>query len=176
MVRRSVKPSSKAVSERPAVPSGKATDITTLGGPVHLAPMLEGGQAVSVPLQYFPRTFQVKGNLHTGTFPPVAEWRRAGDCVAGRFERVRPDVGPNNSRLYELVIDEPDLLQGRPEFRASFWGGTQLDALFDTSTPKVEPGDKICVVFLGSRPTKRGLSPVRLFALSVVKGGKVEGR
>lgn len=169
MAKRSVQ--HKAVVKSPVIPRHADVTMTTLARPLQLVRFVEGGQGVHVPSQYLPAQFR-SGTMHTGTFAAVADWREPSDAVAGTFRRVRPDVGPNQSRIYELLVDDPDLLNGRKPFEANFWGSTQLDALFDTHLPVVEGGDKICVIFLGTKATKRALSPVKLFALSVVKTKK----
>jgi hypothetical protein len=99
-------------------------------------------------------------------FPPTAKFERPGQCVYGTYAGHREGVGPNASRLYELMIPTS---RGE-QVLVAVWGSSALDRLFDNVHPLVQPGDKLAFVFLGEKATKRGLNPVKLFQLFVKRG------
>ena len=79
---------------------------------------------------------------------------------------MRKDVGPNASRLYEVAA-----FQGHDKdpLHVAVWGSAALDRLFDSAYPPILSGDKVAIVYLGEKETKRGLNPVKLFGLKVVR-------
>jgi len=50
------------------------------------------------------------------------------------------------------------------------WGSTALDRQWDSAYPPVQQGDKVGIVYIGEKPTKRGQNPVKLFAFKVIRG------
>ena len=146
-------------------------EVAVFSGPTRLVDFLEGGgRKTHIDQSQVPALFRGH-KMQTGSFKPVADWDKPGDCIAGTFQRVRTEVGPNNSRIYELNVDIPELLGGRKPFEAAFWGSTQLDDLFDTHEPPVTEGDRVLIIYTGTSPTKRGLNPVKLFTLTVIPAG-----
>lgn len=108
------------------------------------------------------------GNAETlAGFPPSPKFEKVGDAVFGYYIRMQTDVGPYHSRLYELSVprgsDDP--------LTIAVWGTSALDRLFDSAFPAIEAGDKLAIIFLGEKPTKRGLNPVKLYALKVARAG-----
>lgn len=97
-------------------------------------------------------------------FPPAAKFQNPGDYAMGEFIGMREKVGPNESRVYELSIPQ----EGKPSFTGIVWGSTALDRLWDSSFPPIQQGDRVAIVYLGEKETKRKQNPVKLFALKVV--------
>lgn len=97
-------------------------------------------------------------------FPPSPEWRKPGEALFGDFIGVRTDVGPNHSRLYEIAAYQGE---DKDPLTVAVWGSAALDRLFDSAYPPIQTGDKMGIIFLGEKDTKRGLNPVKLFALKV---------
>jgi hypothetical protein len=125
--------------------------------------LVDQGLSVSE-IQGLPEEFK-KGETLSG-FPPSPSWEKPGETIFGDFIIMRPDVGPNNSRLYELAA-----FQGaeKDPLTVAVWGSAALDRLFDSAYPPIQTGDKLAIIFLGEKETKRGLNPVKLFALKVVR-------
>lgn len=114
-------------------------------------------------IEGLPEEFK-RGETLSG-FPPSPKWEKAGEAIFGYFVGLRENIGPNNSRLYELSVP-----RGEEEpLTVAVWGSAALDRLFDSSFPPVQSGDKVAIIFLGEKGTKRGLNPVKLFALKVVR-------
>jgi hypothetical protein len=111
---------------------------------------------------------EFKGAETLAGFPPSAKFDKPGDCVFGEFIGMREGVGPNASRLYELSL--PD--GAGSSLTVAVWGSAALDRLFDSAYPPVQTGDRLAVIFLGEKSTKRGLNPVRLFQLKVKRPSK----
>jgi len=98
-------------------------------------------------------------------FPPSPEWKSPGDALFGYFVGTREMVGPNESRLYEIAMPRTD----EEPLTVAVWGSAALDRLIDSAFPPLKSGDKVAIIFLGEKPTKRGLNPVKLFALKIVR-------
>lgn len=114
---------------------------------------------------------EFKGAETLAGFPPSAKFETAGDAVFGFFINMRAGVGPNNSRLYEVAVPQGD---GKDPLVVAVWGSAAVDRLWDSAFPPIQTGDKVGVIYLGEKATKRGLNPVKLFALKVLRaGGKV---
>lgn len=103
-------------------------------------------------------------------FPPSPKFEHPGDALFGYYVCTREDVGPNHSRLYEISLPRKD----QEPLTVALWGSAALDRLMDSAFPKIKTGDKLGVIYCGEKDTKRGLNPVKLFALKVVRpDGKV---
>jgi hypothetical protein len=100
---------------------------------------------------------------HSG-FPPSPQWEHPGDALFGYFVTMREGIGPNSSRLYELSVPR----KGEDPVTVAVWGSAALDRIFDSVFPPIKSGDKVGMIFLGEKPTKRGLNPVKLFDVRVV--------
>jgi len=98
-------------------------------------------------------------------FPPSPEWKEPGQALFGYFIGMREKIGPNESRLYEISVPR----KGEDPLTVAVWGSAALDRLFDSSFPPIRTGDKLGFIFLGEKPTKRGLNPVKLFALKIAR-------
>lgn len=96
-------------------------------------------------------------------FPPSPKFEKRGDTIFGDFVGVRLGVGPNKSRVYELNVPNGD----NSSFAVAVWGSTALDRLFDSAFPPIQQGDKLAFIYLGEKGTKRGLNPVKLFAMKI---------
>jgi hypothetical protein len=138
-------------------------------GPVTISParLVDEGMTMGA-VEGLPEEF--KGSETLAGFPPSAKFDKPGDCVFGEFIVMRESVGPNSSRLYELSV--PNGSTGGEGFTIAVWGSAALDRLFDSAYPPVQSGDRMAVIFLGEKMTKRGLNPVRLFALKVKRSGQ----
>jgi len=130
---------------------------------VSLRPVaIEQPEAESIEVEGLPAEWQAADVL--GGLPPSPVFETPGEAIFGLFVGVRDNVGPNNSRVYEIMAHKgPDQ---KPELTA-VWGSTALDRMFDSALPKVQAGDRIGIVYLGERPTKRNQNPVKLFKLLV---------
>lgn len=96
-------------------------------------------------------------------FPPSAKFEKPGDAIFGHYIGLRRDVGPNHSRVYELSIPG----KNGDSLTAVVWGSTALDRQFDSAFPPVQTGDKLAIIYVGEKETKRKQNPVKLFALKV---------
>lgn len=111
---------------------------------------------------------EFKGSETLSGFPPSAKFDNPGDCVFGEFVNMREEVGPNNSRLYEISIPNGD----GQSMTVAVWGSAALDRLFDSAYPPIQTGDRLAFIYAGEKATKRGLNPVKLFALKVRRPGQ----
>jgi hypothetical protein len=136
-------------------------------GPLTIAPARLVDEGVSMgEVKGLPEEF--RGSETLAGFPPSAKFENPGDCVFGEFIGMRESVGPNSSRLYELSVPN-----GAGEgMTIAVWGSAALDRLFDSAYPPVQSGDRMAVIYCGDKPTKRGLNPVKLFALKVKRPGQ----
>ncbi len=132
---------------------------------VNLQPVkYEQPEAESVDVANLPAEWQSAETL--GGFAPSPRWETPGEAMFGTFVAVRDNVGPNDSRVYEVMAHMgPDK---KPELTA-VWGSTALDRMFDSAFPKIKAGDKIGIIYLGEKPTKRAQNPVKLFQLKVMR-------
>ena len=141
-----------------------AGEKTVLSTPLKIRPVMivdlgvEVGVMEGLPAE-FARCETLSG------FPPSPKWEQIGDALFGYFVTLRDNVGPNASRLYEIAIPQKD---GEPKTIA-LWGSAAIDRLFDSAFPKIKTGDKLGVIYCGEKATKRGLNPVKLFALKVAR-------
>lgn len=132
---------------------------------VKIGPVALVDQSMSITeIEGLPEEYK-KGDTLSG-FPPSPEWKHPGDAIFGHFVIMRPDVGPNNSRLYEIAAYQG---VGKDPLTVAVWGSAALDRLFDSAFPPIVSGDKLAIIYIGEKATKRGLNPVRLFALKVVR-------
>lgn len=123
---------------------------------------IEQPEAESIDVAGLPAEWQEATTL--GGLPPSPVFKVPGDAVFGIYVGMRDNVGPNNSRVYEIMAHKgPD---EKPELTA-VWGSTAIDRMFDSAMPKIKAGDKIGFVYLGERATKRAQNPVKLFKLLV---------
>lgn len=153
----------KAASQVPA----KVENRQEVLGPVTITPARLVDEGVTMgDVQGLPSEF--KGCETLAGFPPSAKFEQPGDCVFGEFVGVRDGVGPNASRLYELSISS----ETGDNLTVAVWGSAALDRLFDSAYPPVQSGDRMAVIYVGEKATKRGLNPVKLFALKVKRPGK----
>lgn len=134
---------------------------------VELRPVqVEQPEAESIEVAGLPAEWQDATVL--GGLPPSPVFEIPGEAIFGIYVGVRDGVGPNNSRVYEIMAHKGP--NQKPELTA-IWGSTALDRMFDSAMPKVKSGDKIGIVYLGERPTKRNQNPVKLFKLLVKAAG-----
>jgi len=142
---------------------------TTAVAPISVAlkaAQVEQPEAESIEVAGLPEEWQDANVL--GGLPPSPVFEEPGEAIFGIFVGVRDGVGPNNSRVYELMAHKgPNV---KPELTA-VWGSTALDRMFDSAMPKVKSGDRVGIVYLGERPTKRNQNPVKLFKLLVKPAG-----
>lgn len=136
--------------------------------PIRYAPvdLLDMGEQVNA-IEGLPDGFENAETL--AGFPPSPEWKNPGDTLFGDFIGVKTDVGPNKSRLYEIAAFQGE---GKDLLGVAVWGSAALDRLFDSAYPPIQTGDRIGIIYLGEKPTNRGLNPVKLFALKVLRAGQ----
>lgn len=144
-------------------------DQRTLTKKVTIQPVGYVDQGVEVQdIQGLPEEFK-HGETLSG-FPPSPKWETPGQALFGYYVTMRENIGPNESRLYEISVPRKD----EEPLTIAVWGSAALDRLMDSAYPKIKMGDKIAIIFLGEKPTKRGLNPVLLFALKILRpDGKV---
>lgn len=139
-------------------------DQKTLGGKIKISPVSIVDSGVEVDqIEGLPEEFK-RAQTISG-FPPSPEWKNPGDALFGYFVTMRDKIGPNESRLYELAVPRKD----EDPLTVAVWGSAALDRLIDSCFPPLKSGDKMAIMFLGEKPTKRGLNPVKLFALKIVR-------
>lgn len=136
-----------------------------LSGPVKIMPVTLIDQGVEVSsLEGLPEEY--KGGETMSGFPPSPDWQQPGEAVFGHFVAMRLDVGPNKSRIYEIATPQGD---GKDPMTVAVWGTAAIDRLFDSAYPPIQLGDRVAFIFLGEKPTQRGLNPVKLFAVRIVR-------
>lgn len=139
-------------------------DQRTLARKVQIEPVGFVDQGVEVQdIVGLPEEFK-RGETLSG-FPPSPNWEKPGQALFGYYVGMRENIGPNSSRLYELAMPRKD----EDPLTVAVWGSAALDRLFDSAFPPVKSGDKVGIIFLGEKETKRGLNPVKLFALKVLR-------
>lgn len=139
-------------------------DQKVVAGKIKISPVAIVDSGVEVDqIEGLPEEFKRAQTL--SGFPPSPEWKAPGDALFGYFVMMREKVGPNESRLYELAVPRKD----EEPLTVAVWGSAALDRLVDSCFPPLKSGDKLAIMFLGEKPTKRGLNPVKLFALKVVR-------
>lgn len=125
--------------------------------------LVDQGLSVSE-IQGLPEEFK-KGETLSG-FPPSPDWKQPGEALFGDFIHMRDGVGPNASRLYEIAAYQGE---GKVPLSVAVWGSAALDRLFDSAYPPIQIGDRVAIIFLGEKETKRALNPVKLFALKIIR-------
>lgn len=152
----------KAAKEEKALAT--AEEKTVLAAPLKIRAVMivDLGVEVGV-MEGLPEEFKRCETL--SGFPPSPKWEHVGDALFGYFVTMRENVGPNASRLYEIAVPRKD---EEPK-TVALWGSAALDRLFDSAFPKIKAGDKLGVIYCGEKDTKRGLNPVKLFALKVAR-------
>lgn len=136
----------------------------TVAKTVQIQPVGFVDQGVEVQdLAGLPEEFK-RGDTLSG-FPPSPEWKKPGEALFGYYVMTREGVGPNESRLYEIAVPRKD----DEPLTVAVWGSAALDRLMDSAFPALKQGDKLAIIFLGEKPTKRGLNPVKLFALKILR-------
>lgn len=148
---------SKAVSAEKGV---TVKDETSIMGPlrIKLAELVDTSVEVSE-LVGLPEGFE--GGETYGGLPASPRFVNKGDAAFGTFIRVKEDVGPNHSRVYEL-----DCPMGNGETKKiAVWGSTDIDSQFDGAFPPVQPGDRIGFVFLGEKKTARNQNPLKRYTM-----------
>lgn len=135
---------------------------------VSLMPVkIEQPEAEAIDVSGLPDEWQAAEKL--GGFAPSPLFETPGEALFGTYVGMRDNVGPNNSRVYEIMA-----YQG-PDKKAELtavWGSTALDRMFDSAFPKIKSGDRIGIIYLGSKATKRNQNPVKLFQLRVLRPGE----
>ena len=140
------------------------SDERVVARKVNISPVALVDQGVEVQdIEGLPEEFK-RGDTLTG-FPPSPKWEKPGEALFGYYVTTRVDVGPNKSRLYEIAVPRKD----EEPLTVAVWGSAALDRLIDSCFPALVSGDKVAIIFLGEKDTKRGLNPVKLFALKVVR-------
>lgn len=139
-------------------------DQRTVAKKVTISPVGFVDQGVEVSaIEGLPEEFK-RGETLSG-FPPSPEWKQPGQALFGYYVATRDKVGPNESRLYEIAVPRKD----DEPLTVAVWGSAALDRLMDSCFPPIKIGDRLAIIFLGEKGTKRGLNPVKLFALKVVR-------
>ena len=96
-----------------------------------------------------------------GGLPSTVKFENPDEWYAGEYSRFRSGVGKNKKRLYELQNESGELV--------GVWGSTSLDAKFDQAYPPIQAGDRLCIVFRGTKETARKQNPVKVFDLFIVR-------
>lgn len=136
-------------------------DERSVMGPLKITPARLVDDAVEVTqLEGLPAEFANSETM--AGFPPSPKFEKKGDCIFGEYVGLRQNIGPNNSRVYELAVPNGT----GDTFTVAVWGSTALDRLFDSAYPPVQQGDKLAIIYLGGKPTNKG-NDVKLFALKV---------
>lgn len=147
-----------------ALPAPQVHDQRTIAKRVSIVPVGYVDQGVEVQnIEGLPEEFK-RGETLSG-FPPSPQWLTPGEALFGYFVVLRENIGPNASRLYEIAVPR----KNEDPLTVAVWGSAALDRLFDSAFPPIKSGDKVGIIFLGEKDTKRGLNPVKLFALKIVR-------
>lgn len=104
-----------------------------------------------------PEGFQ--GGSEVSSFPPTVVFEDPGEFIAGFFNGMKEGVGPNESRMYYIILPHTKEV-------VAIWGSTILDSKIMHSAVKV--GDKILIQRLEDIPSKKkGQSPAKNFRVLV---------
>ena len=125
------------------------------------APILGTNTKIEIEQALLPEEFQGQqlDTIETG-FCPTVKWTAPGNMVAGVYEGMEIEVGPNHANLYQFNA------KGK---RFGVWGTTVLDRAFGTAlkSGQLKPGYLVCLVFLGGIPTD--YKDALMFNIQVVK-------
>jgi len=88
--------------------------------------------------------------INPGIWTPEKE----GDSLEGIFIKAEHDIGPQNSKLYHIEVEEKPI---------SIWGCTILDQ----KMVWVKTGDKLKVTYLGLGDKQPGKNQTKLFKVEV---------
>jgi hypothetical protein len=87
---------------------------------------------------------------------PTAEWTTPMETLVGQYLGMQPEVGPNNSRLYSVKIEDGTIV--------GLWGAEVLDSRIDLLFAQgMRPGDTLKVVYVGDGQAKPGRNAPRIF-------------
>lgn len=137
-------------------------DERSVMGPLKITPARIIDDSVEITeIQGLPAEFANSETM--AGFPPSPKFEKKGDTIFGEYIALRTNVGPNNSRVYELSVPKGD----GESFTVAVWGSTAIDRQFDSAYPPIQQGDKVAFIYLGEKATKRNQNPVKLFALKV---------
>lgn len=139
-------------------------DERTLLQPVTIQPAMIVDDATEVAkIDGLPAEF-LGGKFETG-FPPTVRFEKPGDFIGGEFIHKRENIGPNNSRVYELGVTGAN----GALLKVVVWGSTTIDQQWDSAYPPVQQGDKVAIIYIGEKETSRKQNPVKLFAFKVIR-------
>jgi len=137
-------------------------DERSVMGPLKITPARLVDDSVEITeIQGLPAEFANSDTM--AGFPPSPKFEKKGDTIFGEYIGLRTNIGPNNSRVYELSVPKGD----GESFTVAVWGSTAIDRQFDSAYPPIQQGDKVAFIYLGEKATKRNQNPVKLFALKV---------
>lgn len=152
---------------------GKEENAVTVAGEVvpmvvSLKPVqFEQPEAESVDLAGLPAEWA--GAEKLGGFAPSPKFETPGESLFGTYVTVRGGVGPNKTRVYEIMAYMgPD----KKQELTAVWGSTALDRMFDSAYPPVKAGDRIGITYIGEKETARKQNPVKLFQLRILRPGQ----
>ena len=127
------------------------------------APVVGTNTRMEIPQNMLPEEFQGQQLevIETG-FAPTVKWTNPGNFVAGVYEGVEKNVGPNNANLYAFDA------KGK---KFGVWGTTVLDRALRAalSSGQLKPGYLVCITYLGGIPTD--YQDAKMFNIQVVKKG-----
>lgn len=92
----------------------------------------------------------------------------AGKWIIAQYIGAKPNVGPNESMVYEFRVPQDD---GKM-INAALWGASILDTKFELLKPLAL--DWVFIQYLGVVPTKRRLNPAKDYRLAIVNPATVE--
>lgn len=151
--------------------SKRGKESTDLVAPVtvNLMPVkFEQPEAESIDLSGLPAEWAAAEKL--GGFAPSPKFETPGESLFGTYVNVRDGVGPNKTRVYEVMAYMgPD----KKSELTAVWGSTALDRMFDSAYPPVKAGDRIAITYVGEKETARKQNPVKLFQLRILRPGQV---
>ena len=87
---------------------------------------------------------------------PTVQWEQPGNYVVGEYLGMQEKVGPNASRLYNLRLDDGEVV--------SVWGATVLDNRMDLL--RVPAGARLTIIFVGESEPKKGQNPAKIFKVA----------
>ena len=121
------------------------------------AAVIGSNTKIEIAQELLPEEFQGQQlqTIDTG-FSPTVKWVNPGNFVAGVFESIESDVGPNKAKLYNFEA------KGK---KFGVWGTTVLDRAF--ATGMIKPGYLVCITYLGGIPTD--FQDAKMFNIQVVK-------
>ncbi len=102
------------------------------------------------------------------SFGPDPDHWEPGSWIIAKFLQVRPNIGPNESYMYDFEVTS----NGKDYIPASLWGSTIFDNKWNLLDAKA--GDWVFIQYLGTTETSRKQNPAKDFFLAIVDENQIK--